>query len=94
MLITDRIAREAIVNARQHADAAQVRVALRRKKDQLVMTVRDNGTGIPDDVEKGLGLRSMAYRANLIGASLSVTSGEEGGTVVRCRLSLSDDPAD
>jgi two-component system CheB/CheR fusion protein len=89
-----RIAHEAVVNARQHADANHLWISLDREADRLVMTVRDDGVGLPDDVEKGLGLRSMAYRANLIGASLSATSGDEGGTTVRCALPLSTAQAD
>jgi len=83
-----RIAYEAVVNTRQHANATHVWIALQRDQDQLVMTVRDDGDGLPDDVEKGLGLRSMEHRANLIGASLSITSGEEGGALIRCSLPL------
>ena len=97
-----RIAKEAIVNARRHAQADHVRVRLRRIDDSLELIVRDDGTGIPDDLpeDRGLGLRTMRYRANLIGATLSVTSGPVGagtsdgesksGTTLRCTLPLSN----
>jgi len=95
-----RIAKEAIVNARRHAEADHVRVRLRQIDDSLELIVRDDGTGIPDNLpdDQGLGLRTMRYRANLIGATLSITSrpgdavesdGEsQSGTILRCTLPL------
>ena len=87
-----RIAHEAVVNVRRHADASGVWVRLYRTNDTLVMTIRDDGVGLSEPVDEaaGLGLRTMRYRANLIAASLSFESGEDGGTVVRCTLSLTE----
>jgi signal transduction histidine kinase len=39
------IVQEALVNAARHADASQVRVALRRQDGQVRITVADNGHG-------------------------------------------------
>ncbi len=87
-----RIAHEAMVNARTHAEAEHVWAWLHREHNQLVMGVRDDGKGLPDDLDqaKGLGLRTMQYRANLIGATLAFEEGPEGGGLVRCALSLED----
>ena len=75
-----RIAKEAVVNARRHARADRVRVSLRRMGGSLELSVRDDGVGLPRDLDdlpddRGLGLRTMRYRANLIGATLSLGSG-------------------
>jgi signal transduction histidine kinase len=85
-----RIAHEAVVNARKHAGADQVWVSLVRRAGALVLEVEDDGAGPPDEhgFEMGLGLRLMHYRAGLIGASLLVSEGTRGGTLVRCRLPL------
>jgi signal transduction histidine kinase len=86
-----RIAHEALTNVRRHAQADRVWVSLRRVDDQLVMTVRDDGVGLPDTIDSsggGVGLRSMDYRASIVGAALAFESGDEGGTVVRCALPL------
>ena len=95
-----RIAREAIVNARRHADAHHIRVRLQRTDDTLELTVRDDGVGLPNDLtdDQGIGLRTMRYRANLIGATLSLESGSAvageshdaaaTGTLLRCTLPL------
>jgi signal transduction histidine kinase len=46
--------------------------------------------GLPDNLDEaeGLGVRTMRYRANLIGASLTMGTGSGGETVVRCALPL------
>ena len=87
-----RIAREAIVNAWKHADPNEIRVDLRRRDDHLVLRVRDNGTGLPNNLDEveGLGVRTMRYRANLVGASLTLGTGPGGETAVRCALPLDD----
>ena len=86
-----RIAQEAITNAQRHAEAEHIWVRLRREQDRLVLTVRDDGEGVRKkaDAQKGIGLRTMEHRADLIGATLQVEPVEEGGTLVRCALPLS-----
>lgn len=87
-----RIANEAITNARRHAGAEHIWVRLSREEDQLVLTVRDDGTGVPEETKHssdGVGLRTMEHRSDLIGAPLHIEPSEDGGTVVRCELPLS-----
>ncbi|WP_240328357.1 CheR family methyltransferase [Salinibacter ruber] len=84
-----RIAHEAVANAREHADPSRIQLGLREEDADLVLSIRDDGRGwdgeTPDD--EGLGLHLMRYRANLIGARLTLTSDDEE-TVVECRLPL------
>ena len=96
-----RIANEAIINARRHADASRIQVRLGRTNGTLEMIIQDDGVGLPDDMDEaeGLGLRTMRYRANLIGATLSFESGSEdseddGGTTLRCALTLEEARSD
>ncbi len=81
-----RIAQESVTNACRHGNPAHIEIILAREKDRVILTVNDNGTGIPDEGErkKGLGLKIMQYRANMIGASLDVRSAVNGGTGVTC----------
>ena len=66
---------------------------------ELELSIRDDGSGIPQSFRRvdgrtelaGMGLQTMAYRAQCIGALLRVDSGPTGGTVVRCQLLLPDD---
>ena len=50
----------------------------------LRLRVADNGRGLPPDAAEGegLGLRTMKYRARLIGATLELLRGTSGGTAV------------
>jgi nitrate/nitrite-specific signal transduction histidine kinase len=40
----------------------------------------------PRKQSRGVGLRIMGYRAQLIGAQLEIQPGPQGGTRVACRL--------
>ena len=83
-----RIAQEAIDNAARHGEASLVRVSLSRRGSRVVLSVEDNGRGLPPSASThgGLGLRIMEDRANLIGADFEMGRGEQGGTYVRCSL--------
>ena len=82
------IAQEAVANAVKHGKAKHVEIALTTEDGGTTLTVKDDGDGLPDDVEglKGLGLRSMRYRADVMGASLDVRRHAEGGTIVVCSV--------
>ena len=87
-----RIAREAITNAQRHAGAAHIWVRLHREEGWLVLTVRDDGEGLPEknNRQDGIGLQTMEHRADLIGATLRVEPSEQGGSVMRCAVPLSE----
>lgn len=83
-----RLAQEAVHNAVKHAQASRVEIALTTNGTGLVLTVRDNGVGLRAKRGKckGLGLRIMRYRAEVIGGSLAVEQNPEGGTAVICAV--------
>lgn len=81
------IVAEALTNAARHSDASQVGVHLGLGDSEfgdpeLVVRVGDDGRGIRDDAEPGVGLSSMRERAEQLGGSLVVRSAETGTTVV------------
>ena len=83
-----RIAAEALNNAARHAGAGQVVVRLAVARSALVLEVRDDGHGIPQQREagsSGLGLTSMRQRAEEVGGALELTT-DGHGTTVRARL--------
>ncbi|WP_043638236.1 sensor histidine kinase [Nonomuraea candida] len=82
-----RIVQEALTNARKHAGATRIVVALRRG-DRLRVTVTDDGRGLPPDARPGVGLRSMRERAAELGGTCAVREAEGGGTVVEAELPL------
>ncbi|HUJ70803.1 MAG TPA: PAS domain S-box protein, partial [Verrucomicrobiae bacterium] len=81
-----RVVQEAMHNAVKHATARNIVIRLLTTDGQTVLTVQDDGIGLPRDVNKtkGMGLRIMDYRARLIGAQLELRNGSTGGTVVSC----------
>jgi signal transduction histidine kinase/DNA-binding NarL/FixJ family response regulator len=88
------IAQEAVANALRHARAREILVGLRRSGIQLILDVKDDGTGgatLGQD-GKGLGLRIMRYRAASIGAALSIVSAPATGTRVACVVPLPGGP--
>jgi two-component system CheB/CheR fusion protein len=89
-----RIAKEAIINARRHAEATRIQVRLGRTNGTLELVIQDDGVGLPEDLDEseGLGIRTMRYRTNLIGATLSFESGSDtnDGTTLRCSLPVEE----
>jgi PAS domain S-box-containing protein len=83
-----RICQEAVSNVLKHARATHITISLDSRPGSLVLQVRDDGTGIPEDaaVAEGMGLQTMAYRAALIGATLTIGRGDPGGTLVECTV--------
>lgn len=81
-----RIAQEAMNNAVKHGDCGTISVGLGAVEEEVTLTVKDDGVGLPDSLENkgGMGLSIMNYRANLIGASLDIRRGAGGGTIVIC----------
>ncbi len=78
------IAQEALHNSIQHGKATNVSISLYSSNGKIILEIRDNGIGIPRDVQEGLGLQSMKYRAELIGAQLNIKKGADEGTIVSC----------
>lgn len=91
-----RIAQEAVANAIKHSSAERIEITLSQDdEDQLLLSIRDNGIGIPDPVPgktKGMGLLTMNHRARMMGGVLSVDRDGHGGTLVQCRVPIPTAP--
>ncbi len=81
-----RICQEALNNAIKHSEATLVLIELKQEEDQLIVSVEDNGKGLTEAESKGMGLRIMAFRAQMINASLSIRERQGGGTRVSCSI--------
>jgi len=86
-----RCVEEGLRNVAAHAHASEVEVVLDDDGDQIMLTVRDNGKGLPPDggaIESNSchGLRLLRERARFLGGSLELKSGESGGAVLRMTL--------
>jgi signal transduction histidine kinase len=84
-----RIAREAASNAIKRGKARRIEISLTANGNAVTLAVTDNGTGIPRKLpkRKGMGLRIMRYRAEVIGGTLLVEPVSGGGTVLVCTVS-------
>jgi len=79
------IVQEASANALKHARCKDIDVTLCRVDGQVVITVEDNGVGMPAQARNasGMGLKTMSHRARLIGATLTIEPAAPRGTLIR-----------
>lgn len=89
-----RIAQEAVRNSIKHAQPTALNLSLTGDDQALVLSVSDNGPGLPQTARKeaGVGLRVMAHRAKLIGGDFTLRSTPGQGTHIRCRVPLPATP--
>ena len=92
-----RITQEAINNAVNHAQANLVSVALGLSRDQITLTIKDDGIGFArgrTGTGTGTGIDNMRTRARLISARFVQTTGTSGqGTRIGLTLPVSALPA-
>lgn len=82
-----RIAQEAVRNTVKHAQATRITIRLTEEEGRLELLVSDDGVGLPaTSSHTGVGLRSMAYRAGLIGGTFDIRAEEKAGTRVTCTV--------
>ena len=83
-----RIAQEAVGNAVRHGGAQHVLIRLGGDEGFIVLTIVDDGQGFQVQEQgrssSGMGLRTMRYRAQVLGARLHINPVSGGGTSVRC----------
>ncbi len=87
-----RIFQEALNNIAKHARASRVDVRLQRLRNQLVLSITDNGKGVAQADRakpKSFGLRGMSERAQARGGSMTLGRAAGGGTIVTIKIRLS-----
>lgn len=84
------IAHNAMTNVIRHADAKGVVVDFECAKEELRLSVSDDGVGLPSNYEaRGHGFRNMRADATRLGGRLEVSSdGDGAGTTVACVVPL------
>ena len=89
------IAREAVRNAYQHAEATRIVVHLEYGKKALQMSIADDGRGVDLSILEGrgesihFGLRGMHERASQVGARFRIHSSRRSGTRVEVTVPAS-----
>ncbi len=86
-----RIVQEALMNVGRHADASSCTVRLDCPGGRaLEIEITDDGIGLPDAPQPGVGLRSMRERAAELGGSCEIGRATPSGARVFARLPLAD----
>ena len=84
-----RIFQECLTNILRHSDAKNVSVELIYTLPLLTINISDDGKGFDaGSAKEGLGLRSIIYRAKLIGAKLSIDSAPGVGTKINLEINI------
>ncbi|HEY9523302.1 MAG TPA: ATP-binding protein, partial [Thermopolyspora sp.] len=78
---------ESLSNAARHAHATRVEVSLRATADEVVLTVSDNGRGIPAGGRRS-GLENLGERARSVGGGFDILTPAEGGSRLVWRAPL------
>ncbi|MEK6570822.1 MAG: ATP-binding protein, partial [Bacteroidota bacterium] len=83
-----RIVQEGINNILKHAGASEASVLIRVEKDNLRITISDNGKGIPQDSpdipdgRHGFGLVGISERAKVMNGTMTMESTPNKGTTL------------
>lgn len=91
-----RVVQEALTNVARHAEADRARVELRRDGGGLVVSVRDDGKGLPEGPRgpprriESHGLLGMQERARLLGGDFELRDRDGAGAEVRVRVPWPD----
>ena len=85
-----KISQEAISNAIKHGKASCVWIAVTGHTQKLVIAIKNDGIPFspPANPKARMGLRTMNYRANTIGATFDIKPNQKNGTIVTCVLPL------
>lgn len=90
-----RIVQEGLNNVVKHSHATAARIEIKKRAKQLVLSVQDNGDGIPPptqidngDSSSGFGLAGIAERVRVLGGTFIIDSEPSRGTTLSVRLEL------
>jgi signal transduction histidine kinase len=82
-----RTLQEALNNILKHSGATQAWVELNCEEGRVTLTVEDNGSGFPDGgTTGGIGITTMRERLSLVGGTLQLRNGKNGGAILEASL--------
>jgi signal transduction histidine kinase len=76
-------AREGLLNVEKHANAESVVVSVFASGDGVAVTVSDDGVGLAEDADGGLGLAAVTDRLARIGGRVTIAPSEDGGVTLQ-----------
>ena len=89
-LVIYRVVQEGVINALRHAHPARVDVDVRSDPQRIVVTVTDDGIGLPAEWSKPghFGLRGLTDRVTQLGGSFHVGNNTHGGARLSAEIPL------
>ncbi len=82
------VLRELLSNAMRHAKASELSVVVQSVESNIVLTVIDNGVGIPQNARRS-GLENLRKRAEALQGTFEVSSAPDIGTVASWAIPVS-----
>lgn len=84
-----RAAQESLTNVQRHAKAQQAWLTIATDKNQITLSVADDGQGFMNEVADGrFGLIGLQERAKQLGGTLQLSQAAEGGVKLQLQLPL------
>lgn len=90
-----RVVQECMTNVARHAEANEVNISLIVGERNLVLSVDDDGIGLPQPLPKsgGLGIRNMRERIETFGGNIALSRQTTGGTRIKVEMPLDNSAA-
>ena len=80
-----RIIQEQLNNILKHAEASEAEIELKKRKDSLVLLIKDNGKGFNTAAKrKGIGLKNIEHRVEIYNGSVEIFSSPGKG----CKMEI------
>ncbi|MGH8288371.1 MAG: ATP-binding protein [Steroidobacteraceae bacterium] len=89
-----RVVQEGLTNALRHAHASRVDIELRADLRSVLVTVTDDGGGLPESGSRPghFGLRGLRERVGHLGGTLTLRNGSQRGTLLAAEIPLATLP--
>lgn len=82
------VLKELLVNMKKHSSAKNVSLVFRQENNRGVVIYKDDGTGFPDNVEYGNGLKNTVNRILSLNGEVNFGKSEKGGASVSISFPL------
>lgn len=81
------IFKEALNNAIKHAEASHIQFNIKENEHEIILSLEDDGIGLPEEIIYGNGLKNMRNRAKRMDADLLIESQKGKGTRIQLNFS-------
>lgn len=82
-----RIVQEAITNVARHSQAENCLISV-EVDNKFHLQITDDGRGLPEHLQYGIGIKSMKERAEELGGTFMISPQATGGTVIQAELPI------